>query len=38
MESFTDLTKRRRGDLWFCLSVGMVFVSVVGLLYAYLHR
>ena len=38
MQNLTDSTKRQKVDPWFCLSVGMVFLSVVGLLYAYLHR
>jgi len=38
MESSTSVTTRRRFEPWLSLSVGMVVVSVVGLLYAYLHH
>lgn len=38
MESSTNITKQRKLDAWFGLSVGMVLVSVIGLLYTYLSH
>lgn len=36
MDSSTDGTRQWKADAWLGLSVGMVLVSVIGLLYIYL--
>ena len=38
MESSTDVTKQRKPDPWFGVGVGMVLVSVIGLVYTHLYR